>query len=142
MKAFEVQTNPEVTKVFENYPENVKPKMLFLRQLVVDTAKEIEGLEQLEETLKWGEPSYLAPKGSTLRIDWKPKTPQQFAMYFKCTSRLVETFKLVFSTQFTYEGNRAIVFALDDEIPVEPLKNCITAALKYHKVKHLPTLGI
>ena len=116
--------------------------MYALRELVIETASEIDGLHQLEETLKWGEPSYLTKFGSTLRMDWKAKKPEQYALYFKCTSRLVETFKLHFNHTFCYEGKRAIVFKLDDKIPKEALKNCIKAALTYHKVKHLPTLGM
>ncbi|MDX1409348.1 MAG: DUF1801 domain-containing protein, partial [Saprospiraceae bacterium] len=88
------------------------------------------------------EPSYLAKHGSTLRMDWKSKTPQQYALYFKCTSRLVETFKLMFGNTFKYEGNRAIVFQLDDHLPKHELKACIISTLLYHKVKHLPTLGM
>lgn len=142
MKNFKVKSNPQVEGVFSSYPSEVRDKMLFLRKLVIDTASELDGVEQLEETLKWGEPSYLVKKGSTLRMDWKSKSPNQYAMYFKCTSRLVETFKLVFENSFEFEGNRAIVFQLNDEVPEEELKACIKATLTYHKVKHLPTLGI
>lgn len=142
MKSLDVKSSPEVEAVFSNYPNSVRDKMLLLRKLVINTAKEIDGLKVLEETLKWGEPSYLAKKGSTLRMDWKSKAPNQYAMYFKCTSRLVETFRIVFKDTFEFEGNRAIVFQLDDELPLEELKACIKATLIYHKVKHLPTLGI
>ena len=116
--------------------------MLTLRKLIIETAKEIDEITMLEETLKWSEPSYLTKIGSTIRMDWKPKYPNQYAMYFKCTSRLVETFKLVFNNTFEFEGKRAILFQLEDEIPTEALKYCIRAALTYHKVKQLPTLGI
>ena len=139
---FEVKTNPKVEEVFNNYPELIRIRMLALRDLVIETARDINDLEELQETLKWGEPSYLAKNGSTLRIDWKSKAPDQYAMYFKCTSRLVETFKSVYKDKFEFEGNRAIVFQMDDHIPVHELKNCIRATLTYHKVKHLPTLGI
>lgn len=142
MKSLDVKSSPEAEAVFSNYPNSVRDKMLLLRKLVINTAKEIDGLKVLEETLKWGEPSYLAKKGSTLRMDWKSKAPNQYAMYFKCTSRLVETFRVVFKDTFEFEGNRAIVFQLDDELPLEELKACIKATLIYHKVKHLPTLGI
>ena len=142
MKKLEVKTNPEVEMVFNNYPEPIRNKMIALRELVLETAKEIDGLNMLEETLKWGEPSYLAKNGSTLRMDWKSKTPNQYAMYFKCTSRLAETFKLIYKSKFDFEGNRAIVFQIDDDIPVDELKECIRATLTYHKVKHMPTLGI
>jgi hypothetical protein len=116
--------------------------MFALRELVLETAREIDGITNIEETLKWGEPSYLTKSGSTIRIAWKSKTPDQYAMYFKCTSRLVEVFKMIFTNRFDFEGNRAIVFQLNDKIPIEDLKYCIKAALTYHKVKHLPSLGI
>ncbi|HRP57204.1 DUF1801 domain-containing protein [Agriterribacter sp.] len=116
--------------------------MLFLRELVIETAEETEGLKELEETLKWGGPSFVTKNGSTLRMDWKTKSPDQYAMYFQCTSRLVETFRLVFDDKFQFEGNRAIVFQLNQKIPVNELKECIKASLSYHSVKHLLTLGI
>lgn len=136
-----ITTEPKVEAVFQNYPEFVRDKMQFLRELVLETAKEI-GLKSLTETLKWGEPSFVNKKGSTLRMDWKQKNPEQYAMYFQCTSRLVETFQLVYGNQFTYEGKRAIVFKLGEEIPIEELKKCIKATLLYHEVKGDITLGI
>ena len=136
-----IKQDPRVKPKFESYPAEVKPKMDYLRKLVLEVAKEIE-LPALEETLKWGEPSYLAKKGSTLRMDWKAKTPNQYAMYFKCTSKLVVTFKEVFGDLFNYETTRAIVFKLDDHVPEKELKQCIQAALTYHTVKELPQLGI
>ncbi|MEW4923880.1 DUF1801 domain-containing protein [Algibacter sp. 2305UL17-15] len=142
IKMIELNTDPKVATVFNNYPKNIKEKLLHLRALVLETANETETITQLEETLKWGEPSYITKIGSTIRIDWKAKTPNQYAMYFKCTSKLVSTFKVQYTNTFNFEGSRAIVFNLEDEIPEEALKNCIKAALTYHKVKHLPSLGI
>ena len=142
MKELQIKTNPKVELVFKNYPSLVRDKMLFLRELVLITAKEIEEIDEIEETLKWGEPSYITKTGSTLRMDWKPKNPDHYALYFKCTSRLVETFKLIYKDKFTYEGNRAIIFTFEDKIPIFELKKCVKAALNYHKIKHLPTLGI
>jgi hypothetical protein len=142
MKNLQITTNPEVQMVFDRYPDWAREKLLVLRELIVETAKETEDISTLEETLKWGEPSYLTKNGSTIRMDWKSKAPDQYALYFKCTSRLVETFKATFQNVFEFEGKRALIFQKDDEIPVEELKHCIRAALTYHKVKHLPTLGI
>lgn len=133
--------NPKVAAVFENYPKPFQPKMKQLRKLVLQSAKEL-GLEDLEETLKWGEPSYLTKHGSTIRMDWKKKKPDQYAIYFKCTSKLVTTFKEIYPDTFEYETTRAIVFKLGDKIPKKELKHCITLALTYHKVKHLPLLGV
>lgn len=136
-----LKTSPEVEAVFTHYPDSVRDKMMNLRRLVLEVAAELD-LPSLEETLKWGEPSFLAKKGSTIRMDWKAKSPEQYAMYFKCTSKLVPSFRLAYDEIFDYEGNRALVFKLDEEIPETELKNCIKAALTYHQVKSLPTLGL
>ena len=133
--------NPEVARVFDSYPEPMRKKMLRLRKIVLDTASETEGADALEETLKWGEPSYLTRGGSTIRMDWKVRAPNQYAMYFNCNTSLIATFKDVYGDVFTFEGNRAIVFGETDELPVTELKHCISLALTYHRVKHLPLLG-
>ena len=137
-----INSKPEVETVFDKYPTEVKPKIEELQRLIIETAKEVEQIEWLEETLKWGEPSYVTKIGSTLRIDWKPKNPEQYAMYFQCTSKLVPSFKEKFGDLFNYEGTRAIVFQLDEELPLRELKQCIKAALTYHKVKNLEGLGM
>lgn len=137
-----IKTDPELEKCFANYPDYIRSQMDYLRGLVRETARETEGITELQETLKWNEPSFITKHGSTLRMDWKEKQPNQYAIYFQCTSRLIETFKLVFKEKFEYQGKRAIIFQLDQPIPKEELKQCIRTALTYHKVKHLLTLGI
>ncbi|MFS4491540.1 DUF1801 domain-containing protein [Maribacter sp. 2308TA10-17] len=135
-----LKKDPSVELKFNAYPKEIKPKLNYLRKLILEVANE-DSIEELEETLKWGEPSYLAKKGSTLRMDWKAKTPDQYALYFKCTSKLVETIREVYGDTFKYEKNRAILFNLEDKIPKEELKECIRLALNYHSLKHLPLLG-
>jgi hypothetical protein len=137
----ELISDPKVKEVFDRYPKSVRKQMLKLRALILNTASEIDGLEKLEETLKWGEPSYLTKYGSTVRIDWKVKNPAAYAIYFKCTSSLVETFKIIYKDNFQFDGKRAIIFQLHDKIPETELKHCVSLALRYHKVKQLPLLG-
>lgn len=141
MSDLKIHQNPTVETKFLEYPETVYPRMAALRELVLEVAAETEGVNALEETLKWGEPSYIAKKGSTLRMDWKAKAPDQYALYFKCTSKLVPTFQEIFGDLFRYENTRAILFGLEEDIPREELKTCIRMALTYHSVKHLPLLG-
>lgn len=138
MKKFD---NATVATVFENYPAEINQQMMTLRQLIIDTASEAESVPALEETLKWGEPSYLTKGGSTIRIDWKPSSPDQYAMYFNCKSKLVDTFKELYTEALTFDGNRAIVLKAGAAIPTAELKHCISLALTYHKIKHLPLLG-
>ena len=137
-----INKNPKVKIKFDSYPKGYDTKLHYLRDLIIETAKEIGSIEEIEETLKWGEPSYLVKNGSTIRIDWKSKTPDQYAMYFKCTSKLVPTFKELYGDTFNYENNRAILFSLDSKIPETELKSCIKMALTYHKIKNKPLLGM
>jgi hypothetical protein len=126
---------PEVAAVFLAYPEKIREKLLFLRDLIFDVASAVESVGELEETLKWGEPSYrtVKPKtGSTIRIHWKKSLGERYGMYFICTTTLVDTFKEMYPTEFTYEGKRAILFDLNDEIPKDKLRHCIELALTYH----------
>jgi hypothetical protein len=142
MSNLQLRSDPRVQSVFDNYPPKIQQKMKNLRTLIIETAKKTEGLILLEETVKWGEPSYLTKNGSTIRIDWKAKTPDQYAMYFQCTSKLVPTFKMMYQNMFRFQGSRALIFHLEESVPTKELEACITAALTYHKVKHLPTLGM
>lgn len=137
----ELISDPRVKAVFDNYPASVRAQLLHLRELVLSAASAMDGLKTLEETLKWGEPSYLTRHGSTVRMDWKAKNPEQYALYFKCTSRLVPTFKTLYPDTFAFEGNRAIVFHLYGPLPDAEVRHCISMALTYHKIKHLPLLG-
>jgi hypothetical protein len=137
----EFRSDPRVKDIFNSYPELARNQLHQLRELILDTASNIDEIDELEETLKWGEPSYLSKHGSTIRIDWKDKSPDTYAIYFKCTSKLVPTFKVIHKDTFNFEGNRAIVFRLNEKIPELELKQCIGMALTYHKIKQLPLLG-
>ncbi|MEL7054338.1 MAG: DUF1801 domain-containing protein [Cyanobacteria bacterium J06588_5] len=134
-------SQPEVLEKFKTYPMSVREKLLFLRQMILETASEIEDVDGEEETLRWGEPSYIAKAGSTIRIDWKPDKAAQYAMFFSCQTKLVSTFRSLYPDDFAFEGNRAIIFQMEDNIEIEALKHCIALALRYHKVKDLPSLG-
>ncbi|MDF1881987.1 DUF1801 domain-containing protein [Sulfurimonas sp. MAG313] len=127
----------EVKDIFDSYPKEMKDKLLELRQLILEVGEESDEISTLDETLKWEELSYLCKTGSTIRLAWHKKTPDQYAMYFNCKTKLIATFRELFSDTLNFEGNRAIVFTLKDKIPVTTLKYCILLALSYHKRKHL-----
>lgn len=138
----EVIESPEVSTAISKYPKNIQEKLKILRSLILEIASETEDVNKIEESLKWGEPSYTTKNGSTIRIDWKEKKPNQYAMYFHCKTNLIDTFKERYKNTFKYEGNRAIIFTTTDNIPIEELKHCIKLSLTYHSIKHLPMLGI
>jgi hypothetical protein len=124
-----------VKTVFAAYPAPVKAKLLALRRLILDTAKATKGVGVLEETLKWGQPSYLTTatgSGSTIRIDQVKPATDQYAIYFHCQTNLVETFRELYPTELSYSGNRAIILNADKSIPEPALRHCVALALTYH----------
>jgi Domain of unknown function (DU1801) len=132
--------SPAVQAVFESYPPKLRSKLLALRRLIFDTAASTSGVGALEETLKWGEPAYVTTQsksGSTVRIDRK-KNQYRYAIYFNCNTTLVDTFRSLFPQSFTFEGNRALVFTVEDAPPSDDLAFCIAMALTYHQKKHAP----
>ena len=130
--------NPAVAEDFNAYPPAMRTKILALRTLVFEIAAATEGVGEIEETLKWGEPAYITSEsksGSTIRIGWKKSAPLQYCMYFICTTDLVQTFKTIFPSDFTYEGNRALVFNEHQKVPMDSLAVCVAAALTYQRDK-------
>ncbi|MCP5100098.1 MAG: DUF1801 domain-containing protein [Chloroflexi bacterium] len=128
----------EVTAVFETYPEKMRAKLMTLRQLIYDVAAQTDGVGELIETLKWGQPSYLTTKpksGTTIRIDQVKDKPGQYGLYVHCQTTLIASFRQLYPTEFVYEGNRAIIFDEVDVIPQQLLRHCIELALTYHLKK-------
>jgi hypothetical protein len=123
-----------VEAAFETYPKPLKAKLLALRRLIFDTAATVEGVGPLEESLKWGQPSYLTSEtksGSTIRIDQMKPAADQYAVYFHCQTNLVETFRELYPA-LSYSDNRAILFKVADKLPEAALRHCVALALTYH----------
>lgn len=129
-----------VKQKFASYPSDVYFQLMTIRALIYSTAEQT-GIDDLQETLKWGEPSYISQMGSTIRLDWKAKSPECYCLYFNCKTTLVETFKEIYGDLFSYDGNRAIIFTLGSEVPIKALAHCISMSLRYKKIKHLELLG-
>ncbi len=133
--------NAAVDAVFDAYPKPVRAKLLALRQLIFDTAKMTKGAGALEETLKWGQPSYLTPEtksGSTVRIDQVKPSADQVAVYFHCQTNLVETFRELYP-ELSFSGNRAILLDARRKLPEAELRHCVALALTYHLRRRKPT---
>ena len=127
-------SDPAVDAVFNAYPRPIKARLLALRRLIFDTAKTTKGVGALQETLKWGQPSYLTTEtksGSTIRIDQVKSAADQYAVYFHCQTDLVETFRELYP-ELSYSGNRSILLNAQDDLPEPPLRHCVALALTYH----------
>ena len=137
-------SDPAVEAAFSAYPKPLRTKLLVLRRLIFDTAKTTKGVGRLEETLKWGQPSYLTPEtgsGSTIRIDRIKATANQYAMYFHCQTDLVATFRERYAGELSFGGNRSIILDATDKIPDAALRHCVALALTYHLNKRKAARG-
>ncbi|EGQ9162840.1 DUF1801 domain-containing protein [Vibrio parahaemolyticus] len=126
---------------FDEYPDNARVRLEELRNLVFQVASELE-LGEVDETLKWGEPSYSVKTGSPLRMDWKLKSPNSYYLFFNCQTKLIDTFRELYSDELVFQGNRAIVLTLSKPLPETVIKSCLELALTYHQRKNLPLLGV
>ena len=127
--------NKAVEEKFAAYPVSIRKQLMAVRQLIFETAADLPAVGELEETLKWGEPSYLTSQtksGSTIRIDWKPAAPNEYAVYFNCKTTLVADFREIYGGVFRYGGNRSILFTAGEVVPIKALEDCIAMALTYH----------
>src|SRR5882762_1467003 len=134
---------PAMDAIFHAYPKPVKAKLLALRRLIFDTAKATQGVGRLEETLKWGQPSYLTAEtnsGSTVRIDRVKASANQYAVYFHCQTNLVESFRELYP-ELHYSGNRAILLDAKEKLPEAELRHCVALALTYHLRKRKPAIA-
>lgn len=125
---------PTVAMVFAAYPPTARTRLLALRRLIFTTAKSTPGAGTLEETLRWGEPTYLTTQsgsGTMIRIDWKKARPERYEMNFHCQTSLIATFRRLYPHELQYVGNRSIILALSTPVPAKPLRECIRMALTY-----------
>lgn len=129
-----------VDDVLDACPEPARARLRALRRLILDTAATTEGVGAIQETLKWGQPSYLTPEtgsGSTIRIDRVKPADDQVAMFFHCQTDLVATFRELYP-ELSYSGNRAILLDADRKLPEKKLRHCVALALTYHSRKRKP----
>ena len=140
-KRFDQIKPSDVKSTLQLYPDEIQNKLLDIREMIFELASTHAAIGDIEETLKWGEPSSLAKHGSTVRLAWRKSAPEQYGIYFNCKSKLIETFKEIYPTTFAYSDNRAIILNPKLKIPSNELKHCLQMALTYHKIKHLNLLG-
>jgi len=127
-----------VQQVYDGYGGGVGERLRELRTIILDVAAQTNGVGEVEECLKWGQPSFVTkrPKsGSTVRIDAIKDEPNHVAMYFICTTTLMDDFRVMYPDTFDYRGNRALVFDVNEAFPDNELRHCIAMALTYNLKK-------
>lgn len=124
----------DVAEVINAMPEPSRARVLQLRDLVLAEAS-ARGIAPLEETLKWGQPSYLPGRsGTTIRLGADDVTGGA-KLFVHCQTSLVDDWRSRFGDRLAYEGNRAVLIDPEGPLPTEELSLCIGAALTYHSSK-------
>ncbi len=123
----------KVKAAYDAFPAETRDMALTLRDLIFSVAQDNPEVGAIEETLKWGQPSYLTPEtkaGSTLRIG----VPKQggAALFAHCATDIISTYASSFPGSDRIEGNRAIIFATADDIVPMRLRLLIYHGLTYH----------
>jgi hypothetical protein len=127
-----------VEAAFDAHPEPVRARLLGLRAIILATAAETPGVGDLVETLKWGELAYLprrARTGTTIRINAVKRSLDRYGAYFNCKTTLLQTFRMIYPQAFTFEGDRALIFSVQDDLPEAAFRHCAALALTYHLQK-------
>lgn len=106
-----------------------------LKALIFEAAAQNEQIGPLEESLKWGQPSFTPKRkniGSSVRLS--KVDDATVGMYFICTTKLVDRFRELYPQAFDYRDGRALLFVAGQDYDREALKHCIAMALT-HKLK-------
>ena len=124
-----------VAAVYDAFPNDVRELMMTLRGYIFEEAARNPAVGAITETLKWNEPAYLTEKtksGATVRLAWKEKKPQQFALLVNCQTSLVASYKDFYGSVLSFEGTRAIIFKRGVSLPEDAIRHCIAMAQTYH----------
>jgi len=128
--------NKEVEEKYKSYPPAIRKELLALRKTILEVANKDKEIDFIQEALKWGEPSFLTKSsGSTLRIDWKQKSPDHISIFVNCRTQLISIFKKLYPNDFDYIGNRELRLPLHGKYSKTKLKKCIESILKYNLIK-------
>ncbi|MGH1463908.1 MAG: DUF1801 domain-containing protein [Cognatishimia sp.] len=122
-----------VTEAFDAFPDQTRPGLLKLRDLILTEAQNLPQIGQVQEVLRWGQPSFITPKvkaATPLRLGTHKAS--SFALFAHCQSSVISDYGLRFPGWDRLDGNRAVLF--DDISDIEPFRlgTLIRHALTYH----------
>lgn len=134
MKARADIADPGVHAAFEAFPETYQQPLRDLRQLILETAEDDPRVGTLQETLKWGQPSWLPVRpcvGTTIRLG-TDRSGAHLALFFHCQTSVIRDFRSGPGKDMRFDGNRAILLDPENPLPRDLLRLPIRHALTYH----------
>ncbi|EMY62785.1 hypothetical protein [Leptospira terpstrae] len=124
-----------LSEYYSNLTPIMLDKVMEIRGWIYELAQSDERIGEIEECLKWGQPSFLTPKtksGSTIRIG--KVDDLEFALYFNCKTTIAEEIAHEYP-EWNCDGKRALYFKVNQKLSKTKLIACLQKALLYHKRK-------
>lgn len=124
----------EILAAFEQVEPNARAVLLDIRALILETTNNSAEIGAIDETLKWGQPSYLPKKariGSTLRL-WVDKDDGHPTLFVNCQTDLLDQIREIYPSQFRYGGARAVSLCGTLADVRAPVSHIILLVLTYH----------
>lgn len=120
-----------ILAAFDAVPKPARDHLLALRSLIFDIAATLP-VGRVEESLKWGQPSYATP-------DTKAATPIRLALtkggdvgiFTHCQSTVMADFQTIAPKSMRFDGNRALHLDPHAPLPTGDITPLIRAALTY-----------
>ncbi|MGE8720984.1 DUF1801 domain-containing protein [Leptospira terpstrae] len=149
-----MKTNPNVkpkypipSESLSSYYFNLSPVMLDkfmeIRNWIYEISQANDQIGEIEECIKWGQPSFLTPitkSGSTIRIG--KVNDAEFALFFNCKTTIAQEIAIEFP-ELKCDGKRALYFAANQKLAKTKVISCLQKALLYHKRKsEIYSLGV
>ena len=131
-------SEPQMRAAFDAFPSDVRMRLLALRQQIFAVAAATNGCGEIQETLKWGQPSYLTvrPKsGTTIRLGVPKAGAGRCGLFVHCQTSLVAMYREIYPIEFDYEGTRGLIIRAGQQHDRAALGHCIALALTYHRHK-------
>lgn len=128
--------SPDVSAIFDRYPEDMRNGLTVLRGLIFARAAELPSIGLVVEALRWGQPAYLTPDtgaGCSLRIGAAPEC--DFALFVHCKTGLIQNFVSGPGAGMRVQGTRAVLFRKVEDVHRSAVSMLIAQALTYHLVK-------
>lgn len=117
---------------FAAFPPSAQDTLLALRRMIYDLAADLP-VGPIEETTKWGQPSYATPKTKAATpIRLGVAKSGEAALFTHCQTRVMSDFQAIAPRTLEFDGNRAVHIPAGQSVNLDELAPLIRAALTYH----------
>jgi hypothetical protein len=120
--------------LIETWSDPAQSALLSCRSLFHTIATRVD-IGPLDETLKWGQPSWrpIKPRtGSTLRLNWSPKSPTELAIFVDCKTDLAARMQTLYPHLPANDGGRRMAIDLNSPLPETALSHLAEMTFSYH----------